>query len=415
MKKTSKSYPRIVRSGSARVRVRQYQNKGHTYYRVEWWLGGRRCTEQHRTEADALREAQTKATQLARGDVDSAQLRGTDRLVYGRAVEFLVGLDTKLDLAAAEYAEARKALKAVPLSTAVDFWLKHHPDGFQPITVREAVDQFLAASEAKGLRSRTLEDYRSRLNRFAEAFQCSLTSVSAGEFEKWITSVAKSAATHTNFRRVCGTFFTFAQQRRWIPAETNPVSAVVGRKAARVETEVFSADELQRLLNAADPDQLPTLLLGAFAGLRVSETQRLRWENIKWDEDQIVVEASGAKTARRRTVPICEALRKWLLPISVKEGPIWPHKGWAHAKRQQQLALDAGVAWKDNGLRHSYISYRLAVTQNENVVALEAGNSPTMIHQHYKALVSRREAARWFEAVRPDQATQKVIPIASAA
>ena len=59
MKKTSKSYPLIVRSGSARVRVRQYQNKGHTYYRVEWWLGGKRCTEQHRTAADALREAQT--------------------------------------------------------------------------------------------------------------------------------------------------------------------------------------------------------------------------------------------------------------------------------------------------------------------------------------------------------------------
>ena len=414
MKKTSKSYPLIVRSGSARVRVRQYQNKGHTYYRVEWWLGGKRCTEQHRTEADAKREAQTKATQLARGDVDSAQLRGTDRLIYGRAVEFLAGLGVNLDLAAAEYAEARKALKSIPLSTAVDFWLRHHPEGLQPVTVRQAVDQFLSNRSSAGLKARTLEDYRSRLNRFAEAFQCSLTSVSAGEFEKWITSVAKSPVTHNNFRRVCGTFFTFAQQRRWIPAETNPASVVAGRKAARAETEVFSADELQRLLNAADSDLLPTLLLGAFAGLRVSETQRLRWENIKWDEDQMVVEASGAKTARRRTVPICEALREWLLPISVKAGPIWANKGWAHAKRQRKLALDAGVTWKSNGLRHSYISYRLAVTQNENVVALEAGNSPTMIHQHYKALVSRREADRWF-GLKPDQATQKIIPIPSAA
>ena len=408
MKKSSQSYPRIVRSGSARVRVRQYQNKGHTYYRIEWWLGGKRLTEQHRTESDAMAEAQMKVTQLARGDVDTAQLRGTDRLIYGRAVELLFGLGINLDLAVAEYVEARKDLKSVPLKSAVEFWLRHHPVDFEPVTVRQAVDQFLAQRFSIGIRQRTLGDYRARLNRFAEAFQCSLSSVSIGEFERWINSVAKSPVTHNNFRRVCGTLFTFAQQRRWIPAETNPAVAIIGRKVARTETKAFTPDELHRLLNAANPDMLPTLLLGAFAGLRVAETQRLKWENIKWSENLIVVEASGAKTARRRTVPICEALKQWLLPISAKTGPIWASSGSDHSKLQRQLALDAGVSWKNNGLRHSFISFRLAEIQNENTVALEAGNSPAMIHQHYKALVTRREADQWF-GLRPDQEQSKVI------
>jgi hypothetical protein len=36
-------------------------------------------------------------------------------------------------------------------------------------------------------------------------------------------------------------------------------------------------------------------------------------------------------------------------------------------------------SWKRNGLRHSFISYRIAPVKNENTVSLEAGNSPQMI------------------------------------
>ena len=57
-------------------------------------------------------------------------------------------------------------------------------------------------------------------------------------------------------------------------------------------------------------------------------------------------------------------------------------------------------AWKNNGLRHSFISYRLAAIQNTAQVALEAGNSPQMIFQHYRELVRPGDAEKWF-AVTP--------------
>ena len=50
-----------------------------------------------------------------------------------------------------------------------------------------------------------------------------------------------------------------------------------------------------------------------------------------------------------------------------------------------------------NGLRHSYISYRLTLTGDVNRTALEAGNSPAIIHRHYHALVDDpRLAEEWF-------------------
>ncbi len=53
-------------------------------------------------------------------------------------------------------------------------------------------------------------------------------------------------------------------------------------------------------------------------------------------------------------------------------------------------------AWKNNGLRHSFISYGLAAIQNTAQVALEAGNSPQMIFQHYRELVRPADAEKWF-------------------
>ena len=55
--------------------------------------------------------------------------------------------------------------------------------------------------------------------------------------------------------------------------------------------------------------------------------------------------------------------------------------------------------WKHNALRHSFISYRVAQTQNVAQVALEAGNSPGMIFQHYRELVRPDAAKAWFAIV----------------
>ena len=65
--------------------------------------------------------------------------------------------------------------------------------------------------------------------------------------------------------------------------------------------------------------------------------------------------------------------------------------------------------WKRNGLRHSFCSYRLAVTSDAAKTALEAGNSPAMVFRHCRELVTDQEAAEWF-AVMP-RAVENVIPM----
>ncbi len=73
------------------------------------------------------------------------------------------------------------------------------------------------------------------------------------------------------------------------------------------------------------PDYLPSLAIGAFAGLRSAEIERLGWQDIDFASRHIVVSASNAKTASRRIVPLCDNLAEWLRPYSGRQqGKVWP-------------------------------------------------------------------------------------------
>ena len=49
-----------------------------------------------------------------------------------------------------------------------------------------------------------------------------------------------------------------------------------------------------------------------------------------------------------------------------------------------------------NGLRHSFITYRMATEKSAAAVSLEAGNSPRMIFQHYRELATEAQGRAWF-------------------
>jgi hypothetical protein len=59
--------------------------------------------------------------------------------------------------------------------------------------------------------------------------------------------------------------------------------------------------------------------------------------------------------------------------------------------------------WERDALRHSFCSYRLADVKSVAQVALEAGNSPQMIFEHYRELVTEKSAKAWF-AITPEAA-----------
>jgi hypothetical protein len=78
-----------------------------------------------------------------------------------------------------------------------------------------------------------------------------------------------------------------------------------------------------------------------------------------------------------------------------------------------ELCKDAKITRKTNGLRHSFCSFHFALHANENQIAQQAGNSPAMIHAHYKGLATKAEAKKWF-GVSPPKSAKKLIQLTTA-
>jgi integrase len=116
------------------------------------------------------------------------------------------------------------------------------------------------------------------------------------------------------------------------------------------------------MLLAANVRILPMLAIGAFGGIRSAEIQRLTWADVKWDRGHIVISGRIAKNRARRLVPLADNLKAWLAPWREARGAIVPVSDPSGA--MSDTAIKAGVpgGWRQNGLRHSFISYRVAET-----------------------------------------------------
>ena len=139
----------------------------------------------------------------------------------------------------------------------------------------------------------------------------------------------------------------------------------------------------------------------------------LKWEQVDLGGEHIRL--TRTKTSRPRLVPIADNLRAWLKPHMQTTGPIWPKGQRVFAAELATVRAKAEIAGdKSNAMRHSFGSYRTAITQNVAQVALEMGNTPKMIEAHYRELVTAKQAKAFF-AVVPAASAVNVIPMEAAA
>lgn len=189
---------------------------------------------------------------------------------------------------------------------------------------------------------------------------------------------------------------------------------------------IFSPQELQELLDAAEGQAKLAIIIGAFTGIRSAEILRLQWENFNWEEAVIDIGCDQTKTASRRLAPILEPLAAWIRPFVKRHGPVLNYSlAVCLAEAFASVAKKAAAArrksdpdappfkWKQNGLRHSFASYRLALVEDVEKVSLELGNSLQKVFSNYRKVVTRSQAAAWF-AVLPE-IPENVIPIAAVA
>jgi hypothetical protein len=145
------------------------------------------------------------------------------------------------------------------------------------VTVADLVQEVLGIKQKDGASPRYLESLKLYLSKFARNFgERPIAAVNPEELDNWLRALPYSPKSRANFRAHIGVLFSYAKRRRMI--ESNPVLDTAVPKLHDNPPEIFLVDELRALLESAArvaPDVLPMLAIGAFAGLREAEIERL--------------------------------------------------------------------------------------------------------------------------------------------
>jgi integrase len=283
------------------------------------------------------------------------------------------------------------------ISDAVDFYVKHLQATKKSAKVSQAADELIENRKAAGASKRYCYDLKLRIGRFSKVFGDRVVStINTAEIDEWLGALNLAPVTRNTFRRDLRTLFSFCVIRRY--CIENPVKNA--RKAKQVDGDVgiLAIDEIEAVLKVADKRSLPYFAIGAFTGVRPAELHRLNWEDIHWGPKLIEVKASKSKTARRRFITLRPNLLKWLQPYRKHRGPICP-PGFRKLELATRTKAEI-TTWPSNALRHSFASYHLAHFKNAAELALEMGHTnQNMIFQHYRQLVTPREAAKYWKIV----------------
>ena len=443
-------YPKRIKHRGRVLATIYAKCKGRDSYRVAWQVAGQRRMASFASYSLAKRHADKLVKDLASGSQVTAlhPAQARDALAaLERLADFYRATGRRVSLLAAvsEFVESSSKLGKRTMGEAVEGFLRTVAD-VKRKDIKDAVTDFLLADAprtkaAEGQRSQLSAKYaynrKLQLDRFAAMFpNTAVCELSKEHLDTFIGSLDKvkttsrngraagSAKSRNHYRATLRQFLQWAVRKDYLTPTHRLIEADAMRpeRANNAAVELYTPQEFASLLAAAKDDLRPLrpiMAIGGLAGLRTSELLRLDWADVWRVAGHIEVTAGKAKTRQRRLVEICPALAAWLEPFrTVTTGKLWTGHEITFQQHFVDLCQDAvvkikgekvAVTRKTNGLRHAFCTYHFAANANENLTAQQAGNSPAMIHAHYKGLATKAEAEKWFNVL-PPKSAKNVIP-----
>lgn len=145
-----------------------------------------------------------------------------------------------------------------------------------------------------------------------------LTAIGVQDIEQHrdkLISQGKKPSTVRQTLKIVGAMFAAALRQGLIDA--NPVRAVEVNDAPQEHREPFTASEIRALLSHASSEWQTVIMLGAYAGMRLGDAVRLKWDSV--DLAGSLITFTPEKTQRKGRVvivPMCSALHDRLMKLA---------------------------------------------------------------------------------------------------
>ena len=408
-------FPQTIRYRKAEATI-YGKTAQYLRYRLSYRVAGKRKLRTFSTYSETKIEAERVVRQLASGS-QSIALTGSqsrDALASLERLEaFRQSSGKRFSLlgAVSEFCDAATRLNEHTLRDAVEGFLSTVAV-IERKGLSEAVTEFNADREEKTkpqgneerpkLNPKYVENTRNRLKAFAETFPghsvCDLRKTHLNTY--FLTMKELSPKSKNHRRAVIKQFLRWCVEKDYLSPNHRLFGAVELKPETLIgeKTDYYRPAELRALLENSKPEMRIIIALQAFAGLRLEEALRLEFSDLFRRIGHIEISGAKSKTRQHRLVEMVPTLEQWLKPFREMEGRIV--KKWTRPNSYDQvfraLRKSLKIPSRKNGLRHAYCTYHFAFHSNENYTAAQAGNSPAMIHAHYKGLAPKAEAEKWF-------------------
>lgn len=315
-----------------------------------------------------------------------------------------------------EYLDAKAAADGADLRVVVHEWKTARAgsgastDAHSP-GVADAVEDYFKLRLAEDVRPGT-DTYRHLdlhlRKRFAGAFRAKmLHEVSAEEIRDWMNGLKNpdsgepmSIVTKGHHRKNVNAFFDRAVIEEWV--RSNPCARV---KAPSIKLSDEEDDDIaSRVIPVADLEKLfwmnrdqpviGRMALELFGGLRAASAERMLREHVNFEEKGLTMPGVLHKSGKRKfRAGHPDALWAWLrhagerMWTEVNEG--------SYGYLKTQAFIRAGVTNPGNGLRHSFVSYHLALNKNTTLTSYLAQHRRSSTTDGYEGLATEADAKRW--------------------
>jgi integrase len=276
------------------------------------------------------------------------------------------------------------------------------------LTIEEAGQQWLEASETAGLEASTVEQYEAHLRLHINPLiggvkLADITTATVRDFQDQLRQAGRSPAMVSKVVSSLGALLSEALERGLVGRNACHELSRSKKQRARVQKrqdtrlevgrDIPTLDEVRRIVAAASKRWRPLLTTAALTGLRLSELRGLRWRDVDLKAGEIQVRQRADKfhkigppksAAGVRTVPIGKTvlgvLREWKLACPNGElGLAFPNtrgkiegNGNILTRALIPACIAAGVVTRDGGakytgmhaLRHFYASWCINRTED---------------------------------------------------
>jgi len=400
----------------------------YQYHRLRYHQDGRLHRPIFKTLAAARQAAEAKLTELNQGRDAASKLTPADAASLARARQILSEhqLDNAIEVVAAEYAAAcRKLPRDCTLSQAAEHYARTHPDT-EAIPFPKLVARFLEFKAGDGTRTRYQAELKFRLELMARHITVPLLSLESHHLAAKLDELQRkhewTNRSRNHYRAALSNLATFARQKNHLPRHWNEIKYVPKLKEQDGRVIIWTPAEAARIFDTAEakmPKIVPALVAMFFMGHRQSEATGtaadavppLDWSDLDLPRGEGFLETGKVRTAGNRITHIPPNARQWLRLYARERGPLCPYVNLTN--HLARLARLAGVEWKHNAARRSYISYRLAITRNLPRVSEETGTSVVTLQKRYRRPIALTEARKYFNILPAAELRGKLLPALS--